>query len=92
MLIHNEYINYTIVQFFSSLEYRALYMKFSSSRDTGNPVDNFYSRFPKKIFWEFSTSTSVSIFVLILLIFTKKKQNKTLNVLQQLFWGEKREL
>lgn len=42
-------------------EYRALYMKFSSSRDTGNPVDTFYSRFPKKIFWEFSTSTSVSI-------------------------------
>lgn len=76
MLIHNEYINYTIVQFFSSLEYRALYMKFSSSRDTGNPVDNFYSRFPKKIFWEFSTSTSVSIFFKILLIFTKKtKQN-----------------
>lgn len=84
MLIHNEYINYAIVQFFSSSEYRALYMKFSSSRDTGNPVDTFYSRFPKKIFWEFSTSTSVSIFF-ILLIFTKKKQNKTLNVLQQLF-------
>lgn len=80
-------MNISITQlfnFFSSSEYRALYMKFSSSRDTGNPVDTFYSRFPKKIFWEFSTSTSVSIFF-ILLIFTKKKQNKTLNVLQQLF-------
>lgn len=42
-------------------EYRALYMKFSSSSDADNPVDNFYVRFPKKIFWEFSTSTSVSI-------------------------------
>lgn len=72
-------MNISITQlfnFFSSSEYRALYMKFSSSRDTGNPVDNFYSRFPKKIFWEFSTSTSVSIFFKILLIFTKKtKQN-----------------
>lgn len=36
-------------------------MKFSSSSDAGNHMDNFYSRFPKKIFWEFSTSTSVSI-------------------------------
>lgn len=42
-------------------KYRALYMKFSSSSDAGNHMDNFYSRFPKKIFWEFSTSTSVSI-------------------------------
>lgn len=41
-------------------KYRALYMKFSSSSDAGNHLDNFYSRFPKKIFWEFSTSTNVS--------------------------------
>ncbi|XP_065938681.1 uncharacterized protein [Magallana gigas] len=41
-------------------KYRALYMKFSSSSDAGNHLDNFYSRFPKKIFWEFSTSKNVS--------------------------------
>lgn len=42
-------------------EYRALYMEFGSSRDTENVVDNFYLRFPKKHFWEFSSSASVLI-------------------------------
>lgn len=62
MHIHNKYISFLIDLFFPSSEYRALYMKFSSSSDAGNHLDNFYSRFPKKIFWEFSTSTNVGIF------------------------------
>lgn len=84
-------MNISITQlfnFFSSSEYRALYMKFSSSRDTGNPVDNFYSRFPKKIFWEFSTSTSVSICFLILLILTKKNKTKLWTYYNSYFEGK----
>ncbi|XP_078339978.1 uncharacterized protein LOC111106393 [Crassostrea virginica] len=42
-------------------DYKALYMRFSSSDDSGNTMDTFYHAFPEKYLFQFTTSERVHI-------------------------------
>nr|XP_022296762.1 uncharacterized protein LOC111106393 isoform X2 [Crassostrea virginica] len=42
-------------------EHKALYMRFSSSDDSGNSMDTFYHAFPEKYLFQFTTSERVKI-------------------------------